>query len=163
MDIVTNPNPILRKKALPVKNIGEEEQKLFLHMAKVMYEKNGIGLAANQIGIDKQMLVADVGGGLVKLANPVILKKSGRDVMEEGCLSVPDISVKVKRAKKITIEALDENGNRVKINADGLFAKVLQHEIDHLCGILIMDHLGWYKKLFLKNKLHKSSLSYKKI
>lgn len=153
MEVKKYPDSILRKKTTPVARIAEEEKMLFEQMAGAMYENKGIGLAANQIGIDKQMLVIDVGEGLIKLANPKILKKSGKDIMEEGCLSVPDINVEVKRAKTISIEALDENGNKIRIDADGLFAKTLQHEIDHLCGVLIIDYLSWFKRIFIRRKI----------
>lgn len=150
MEVRIFPDSILRKKAVPIQHIGEEERRLFEQMAKTMYEKKGIGLAANQVGVDKQLLVVDVGEGLIMLANPKVLRRQGKDILEEGCLSIPEITVKVRRAKEISIEALDENGNKIKIDADGLFAKALQHEIDHLCGVLIIDYLSWFKKICLK-------------
>ncbi|MCD6472886.1 peptide deformylase [Candidatus Aerophobetes bacterium] len=133
-------DPILRKKCNIVKNIGIEEEKILKRMSETMYASQAIGLAAPQVGIDKQLIVVDVDEGLLKLINPLILLKEGEGVLEEGCLSVPGITVKVKRAKNIVVEGWNEEGKRVKVEAKGLFARAIQHEIDHLQGILIIDY-----------------------
>jgi peptide deformylase len=120
-----------------------------------MYESSGIGLAGPQVGINESLIVVDVGTGLYKLINPKILKKEGQQVMEEGCLSIPGVYIKIKRAKKILVEAWDENSKPSKIEASDLLACVLQHEIDHLHGRLIVDYLPLLQKLTLARKLKK--------
>jgi len=145
--------PILRKRAKPVRKISEEENRILEAMAKLMHDAQGCGLAATQVGLDKQLLVIDVGGGLLKLANPRILKKEGFDIIEEGCLSLPGVLVKVKRPKKIWLECLNCNNEIVQFEAGDILARVLQHEIDHLRGKLIIDYASWPKRLFLKRKL----------
>lgn len=146
------PDRVLRKKAVHVDNITDSERTLLQDMAETMYLNNGVGLAAVQIGIDKQLAVIDIGDGLVKLINPAILKKEGAEVQEEGCLSVPDTFVKVNRAKKIMVSFLNDNGDVSQILAEGLFARAIQHEIDHLSGKLIVDYLSPIKRLFLKKR-----------
>jgi peptide deformylase len=153
MDLKSLPNAALRKKAAKVLNVSDEERKTLDEMAKAMYIKGGVGLAACQVGIDKQLAVVDIGNGLMKLVNPVIVKKSGSEAQEEGCLSVPDAQVRVKRAKAVTVEYLDENGQAKRVRATGLLARVLQHEIDHLNGRVIIDYLGPLKRLILRGRL----------
>jgi peptide deformylase len=147
--------PILRKKAKPVKKMGEEERQILEAMAKLMYDAQGCGLAATQVGIDRQLFVVDVGGGPLKLANPKILKKEGFDVIEEGCLSLPGVLVKVKRPRKIWIECLDCDNKKVRFEAQDILSRALQHEIDHLRGKLIIDYAGLRQKLLLKRRLKK--------
>jgi len=130
----------LRKKAKAVIAVTEQHRQILSKMARIMYEAKGIGLAASQIGIDESLAVIDSGSGLYKLINPKIIKKYGSQIIEEGCLSVPGISVKVKRAKKVVVKAWDENGKSIKIEAENLLACVFQHEIDHLNGRLIIDY-----------------------
>lgn len=153
MDIVCLPNACLRKKAVKVLKISDEEKRVLDEMAETMYIKGGVGLAACQVGIDKQLVVIDIGDGLIKLVNPVIIKKEGYEALEEGCLSVPEAVIKVKRAKKITVEYLNEKGEAMTITAEGLLARVIQHEVDHLLGKLIVDYLSPIKKLFFSNRL----------
>lgn len=133
-------DPVLRKKALPVKHITEAHRNILSGMSRLMYDSSGIGLAAPQVGISEAMIVADIGSGLYKLINPRIVKKQGSQTMEEGCLSLPGVSIKVKRAEALKVEAQDENARPVVIEAEGLLARVLQHEIDHLNGRLIIDY-----------------------
>ncbi len=147
-------DPVLRKKAKPVKLVTAQHRKILLAMAKSMYEDSGIGLAAPQIGISEQLIVADIGDGLYKLINPKIIKKQGSQVVQEGCLSVPGVCIKVRRAKQVWVEALGENNCPLKLVAKGLFACVLQHEIDHLKGKLIVDYASFLEKLRIKRKLH---------
>jgi len=149
------PDPILKKKTSFVAGITDDEKKLFEDMAKTMYVAGGVGLAANQVGVSKQIMVLDVGRGLLKLANPKILKASCKKSGEEGCLSFPEISVKIKRPEKVVIEAMNHEGAKVKIEADGLFARALQHEMDHLAGVVIIDKIGIRQKLLIAGKLRK--------
>lgn len=150
MEIRKFPDPILRKKASIVDKVGQRELGILQDMAQTMYLNNGVGLAAVQVGIDKQLTVIDVGDGLIKLINPTIIKKEGLSVEEEGCLSVPEKTVKVKRAKMVVVSFLKEDGQIYQLSADGLLARAIQHEIDHLSGRLIIDHLNPVKRLFLK-------------
>jgi len=146
-------DPVLKTRALDIVKIGQDEKKLFEDMAQTMYSAKGVGLAATQVGVSKQMLVVDVGEGLLKLANPKIVNASCRKIGEEGCLSFPDISVKISRPEKIVVEALNHEGRAVKIEAEGLSARALQHEMDHLAGIVIIDRIGLRQKLFIAKKL----------
>lgn len=145
---------VLSAKVKPIKEVTDYHRKVLSRMARIMYETKGIGLAANQIGIDQAMIVVDIGEGLYKLINPRIVKSKGRQAMEEGCLSVPGVGINVKRAKKVTLKALDENGNSVVIDAEGLLACVFQHELDHLNGKLIVNHANLLDKIKMKKKLN---------
>ena len=118
-----------------------------------MYAGSGIGLAAPQIGESLAMIVVDIGSGLYKLVNPGVVKKEGSQALEEGCLSIPGVCIKVKRSRKILVKALDEHGKPLEVEAEGLLACVLQHEIDHLRGKLIVDYASLLDKLKIKNKL----------
>ncbi|PIQ86719.1 MAG: peptide deformylase [Candidatus Omnitrophica bacterium CG11_big_fil_rev_8_21_14_0_20_43_6] len=144
---------ILRKKAKPVTKVTDQHRQIFSQMAKAMYEDSGIGLAAPQVGLGTQLIVVDIGEGLYKLANPKIVKKQGKQSISEGCLSVPGVCVKVKRAKQVWVQALDENNRCLEIPAKDLFACVLQHEIDHLKGKLIVDYVSFLQRLRIKKKL----------
>ena len=143
LPIIINPNPILRKKSIQVKRDeikSKEFQRLCLDMAETMKEKDGIGLAAPQIGKNIRLIVVNTADRAVCMINPKIIKKSwAKELGEEGCLSVPGVFGKVKRHKKIDCKYLDKTGKEVKIKADGLMARVIQHEIDHLDGILFID------------------------
>jgi len=157
LKVVTFPESILRKKAQKVGKVTDSERATLEDMAKTMYLSQGVGLAAVQVGIDRQLAVIDTGNGLIKMINPAIVKKEGVESNEEGCLSCPGACVKVKRAKKVVVSYLDENGEVSEIKAEGLLARALQHEIDHLCGKLIIDHLNPIKKMFLKSGRKKGS------
>ncbi len=132
---------ILRKKSKVVKIIDEKTQILLADMADTMYQANGVGLAAPQIGILKRLVVIDVGEGLIKLINPVILERSGEQQDMEGCLSVPDISGEVLRPQKVRIKAQDENGDYFELEGTDLLARAFCHELDHLDGILFIDKI----------------------
>ncbi|MDD5174319.1 MAG: peptide deformylase [Candidatus Omnitrophota bacterium] len=147
MEIKHFPDPLLRKKSEDVKSIGRSEKKLLTDMAEIMYLNGGVGLAAVQVGIHKNMIVVDIGDGLKKMINPVISKREGRVAQEEGCLSVPEKCVNVKRSKKIVVDYLNEDGQAIRVSAEGLLARVVQHEIDHLFGKLILDYLSPLKKI----------------
>jgi peptide deformylase len=144
---------VLRKIAKPVRRITDEHRQILKQMAKTMYDDSGIGLAAPQVGLSAQLIVVDIGEGLYKLINPKITKRQGRQSISEGCLSVPGVCVKVKRAKQVWVQAEDENGCFIEIQAKDLFACVLQHEIDHLKGKLIIDYASFLEKLRIKRKL----------
>ncbi|MFQ5681232.1 MAG: peptide deformylase [Candidatus Omnitrophota bacterium] len=138
---------ILRKRVRPVKVVDVEAREIFRQMAGIMHKSEGVGLAANQVGLDMQMLVIDIGAGVIKMANPCIVRKRGKVVAEEGCLSLPNTRIKVRRAKEITVVGLDEHNQNIKMEARDLLARVFQHEVDHLNGRLIVDYLPWYKRV----------------
>jgi peptide deformylase len=142
LEIKKYPHPILRKKCELVEAVSMQEIELFEKMVFTMRAFNGIGLAAPQIGRSRQLIVADTGEGTIKLANPQIIEVKGNDKMVEGCLSIPGADVEVKRRYKVTVKGLNEKGKIVEIKAKGLLARVLQHEIDHLKGKLIIDYSG---------------------
>ena len=144
---------ILRKIAKPVGRITDQHRQLLSQMAKAMYDDSGIGLAAPQVGVSVQLIVVDTGEGLYKLVNPKIVKRQGRQLISEGCLSVPGVCIKVKRAKQVWVQAQDENSCCIEIEAKDLFACVLQHEIDHLKGKLIVDYASFLDKIRIKKKL----------
>lgn len=152
------PEDILRKKAKRIASVTANEKRELTEMAKAMYLSGGVGLAAVQVGIDKQLAVIDVGGGLIKMVNPSIVKNSGKEAAEEGCLSVPGATVKVRRAKSVVVNYLTENGEVTQIKAEGLLARAIQHEIDHLSGRLIIDHANPIKKMLVRNKLLKKGV-----
>jgi peptide deformylase len=152
MDIVTYPDKFLKNPTQAVDNIDGKLQSLIDDMAATMYQAPGIGLAAIQVGIGKSLLVYDIapkeeGRMLNALINPKIVDREGEILSEdEGCLSVPDLRANVKRAARILVEAVDRDGNPLKIEAEGFLAIVLQHEIDHLNGTLIVDHISALKR-----------------
>lgn len=147
------PDKILRTRCKEVPVINGEIRRLLDDMAQTMYAVKGIGLAGPQIGLDRCLIVVDIGEGLIKLINPKIVTSGGSSVLEEGCLSVPNLTVKVKRAAKVTVSALDIYAKPELIKATGLLAHVLQQEIDHLNGKLIIDYLPFYKRLLVKRRL----------
>lgn len=133
-------DPCLRKKSSVVESVGPAERILIKAMIQTMYDAKGIGLAAPQVGINKQIFVADLGDGPFAVINPKIKNVSGETVMEEGCLSIPEITVDVVRPEKICVEYMDEEGKQVEKNCDELLARVILHETDHLMGKLILDY-----------------------
>lgn len=137
--IVTVPNEVLRTRAKEVANINEGVLKLLDNMRDTMYEFDGVGLAAPQIGVLKRVIVVDPGDNYMELINPEIIYREGEQIGREGCLSVPGVWGKVARAQKVKVKALNRHNEIVEIEAEGLLAKVLQHEIDHLDGILFID------------------------
>ncbi len=145
--------PILRKQCVPVESVGLREREILDRIAHTMYAAQGIGLAACQVGMDRQLIVVDVGGGLIKLANPLIMSREEESTIEEGCLSIPGITVNVKRAMRVLVQGLNEEGRTIKIKGEGLLAHVLQHEIDHLSGVLIIDYASSQERDNFKGKL----------
>ena len=156
-EIVIYPDPILRKKSEHVGKIDKGIKELIEDMAETMYASRGIGLAAIQIGVLKCVISVNVGEGLNILINPEILENEGETQMEEGCLFLPEVMVEVKRSEKVKVKGLNEKGEEVVINAEGLLARALQHEIDHLNGILIIDKVSRIKRELLTSKLRKEA------
>ena len=159
--ILTEPNKILRQVSLPVEKVGNEERQLMDDMLETMYDAKGIGLAAIQIGVPKRIIVMDIGNRDKKkepmyFVNPIIKNKnSDHSTYEEGCLSVPNQFAEVNRPSTCEIEFLDYNGNKKILNASGLLATCIQHEMDHLEGILFIDYLSKLKKMMIVKKLSK--------
>ncbi|MDD3816141.1 MAG: peptide deformylase [Desulfocapsaceae bacterium] len=158
--ILEFPNPILRQKAKPVTDFNEGLKKLVADMTETMYDAPGIGLAAPQIGESIQLVIVDVAKleeeqEVLVMINPVIINHEGSQVDEEGCLSVIELTANVKRYKKVTVSFHDLEGEPREITAEDRFAVVLQHEIDHLHGILFLDHLSALKRTLYKKKVQK--------
>ena len=159
--ILTEPNKILREISQPVENVGKEEQDLMRDMLETMHAAKGIGLAAIQIGIPKRIIVIDLNQDEKKnpmfFVNPVIKKKNSiNSVYEEGCLSVPNQFAEIERPNKCEVEYLDFNGQEQLLKAEGLLATCIQHELDHLEGILFIDYLSKLKKSIILKKLSKN-------
>ena len=159
--ILTEPNKILRQISKPVEKVGKEEQSLMDDMIETMYKANGIGLAAIQIGVPKRIIVMDISKNDEKknpmyFVNPIIKKKnSDLSRYEEGCLSVPDQFAEVDRPSSCEVEYLDYNGEKKILKTSGLLATCIQHEMDHLEGILFIDYLSKLKKSMIIKKLSK--------
>jgi peptide deformylase len=160
LEIYRFPDPILRTKAKPVENIDGKLQKFIDDMTETMYKAPGIGLAAVQVGEPISLVVYDVSQAeeehsINVIMNPEIISKEGTITYEEACLSVFDYSADVKRANKIVVKAIDREGNPIEIEAEGLHAVCLQHEIDHLNGVLFIDHISTIKRSLYKKRLKK--------
>jgi peptide deformylase len=134
-------DPVLRERALVVREITPQVKQLLDDMTQTMYDAQGVGLAAPQVGISKRVVVIDVQDerGLLKLINPEIIEANGKDTDIEGCLSFPGLAGEVEREESVTVRALDPDGKIVEICASGLLARAFQHEIDHLDGVLFVD------------------------
>jgi len=160
LPILHYPDPRLHTKASPVTEVTDELRTLIRDMAETMYEAPGVGLAATQVNVHKRIVVIDVSEdktGLRVFINPVLSRCEGSQVGEEGCLSVPGIYDKVERAERVTITYMDLDGTERKLEAEGLLAVCIQHEIDHLNGTVFVDHLSQLKQLRIKNKLAKQA------
>jgi len=147
--IVEHPDPILKEKAVAVKEITPQIRRLIRNMFDTMYAAKGVGLAAPQIGVSKRVIVVDVENDPMALINPEITSFSGRETGTEGCLSIPGYWGEVERAKAVEVKALNPDGEQVVVKAEGYMARALQHEIDHLDGILFIDRatkIGLEKK-----------------
>jgi len=160
LEIVKYPHPVLKKKCEPVGEIDEEVRKLIDDMRETMYGASGVGLAACQVGVSRRVIVLDVSPldpqhTFLALINPEIVSEEGEVDHEEGCLSVPDYLEKIKRKEKVCVKGLSPEGMEVEINGDGIFAIALQHEIDHVNGILILDRVSQLKREIYRNKLKK--------
>lgn len=153
-------DPVLRKRAEPVAEITEAERQLAEQMLMTLYATgNGIGLAATQVGVLKRLIIVDIGEEddeeyePLVLFNPELLSSDGEIVAEEGCLSIPDVTADVKRPESIVVEGVNLQCEAIRIEADGLLARVLQHEIDHLNGVLFIDRIGGLKRRLLSEEL----------
>jgi peptide deformylase len=160
MKIYKFPEPVLREQAEPVENIDGEIQRLIDAMGETMYAAPGIGLAANQVGEPIQLLVYDLtpkdkGRNLCVLINPEIVAAEGEIIYDEACLSVIDFSAEVKRNASVKVRGFDRHGKPVDVEAEGLMAICLQHEIDHLNGKLFIDHISSLKRALYKRRLQK--------
>ena len=132
-------DPVLKEVCTPVKRVDNNLKKLLDDMAETMYEADGVGLAAPQVGIPIRAVVIDTGDGLFDMVNPVIVKKEGSELGTEGCLSVPQVYGEVERATQVTVEFTNRRNKRQRITVTGLFARCVQHELDHLEGQLFID------------------------
>ncbi len=160
LPILRFPDPRLRKVAAPVTNIDDGIRRLAADMAETMYEAPGIGLAATQVDVHQRLIVIDVSetkNELLVLINPEVVADEGEQVGEEGCLSVPGIFDKVERAERVTVRYLDLEGKARTLEADGLLAVCIQHEMDHLQGKVFVDHLSQLKQTRIKSKLAKQA------
>ena len=158
MPILTYPDPRLREKARPVDVVDSVTRELVGDMAQTMYAARGIGLAATQVGVPRRVVVIDLSAEhdqLQVLINPRITARDGAQVCEEGCLSVPEVFEEVERAERITVSYLDRDGQAQQMDADGLLAVCVQHEIDHLDGKLFVDYLSRLKQDRLRKKAGK--------
>jgi len=159
--ILTYPDPELKKKSAPVAVINEKTRELAADMAETMYDAPGVGLAAPQIGVHQRIIVIDVAGkdeppSLITAINPVIIHAEGETFEEEGCLSVPKYAANVRRHAKIVVKGLDIDGEEMTWKAEGLLAVAFQHEIDHLDGILFIDHISQLKRDIFRRKYRRN-------
>ncbi len=163
LGIRTFPDPILARKASGVGDIDREVRRLMDDMVQTMYESLGIGLAAPQVGVSSRIIVVDPSCGrdpaaLLRLADPVIVSTAGDDEeLEEGCLSIPDFTHRITRAGRILVQGRDPDGMLRTIEAEGMMARVLQHEIDHIEGLLFIDRLSGLKRQMVRKKLRKQA------
>lgn len=162
MKILIYPDEILAAKAQPVTELNDRLLKLVEDMFETMYKAKGIGLAANQVGVLQQVVIMDLGQrgedakpDPIVLINPVITASEGEICDVEGCLSVPDYSEKVKRAQRIQVMAYDQRGKEIRMEAEGLLARCIQHELDHLNGICFVERLSPLKRAFFRKKWSK--------
>jgi peptide deformylase len=158
--ILHYPNPKLREKARPVDRITPEIERLIDDMAETMYAAPGVGLAATQIGEPHRIFLVDIAAddepsNLIVFVNPEVTSAAGEETGSEGCLSFPGISEEIKRAKKVTVRALDRKGQPFELTAEGLLAVAIQHETDHLDGVLMIDRMGVLKKRIVQRKMQK--------
>ena len=164
LEIRKYPDDVLKKKALPVEKVDKTLQRLIDNMIETMYAAPGIGLAAPQVGVSKRLLVIDISSKeekipLVVLINPEITEADGLVDSEEGCLSLPDYTTVVKRADRLIVKGLDREGNPVEMECTELLARAIQHEIDHLDGVLLIDRISAIKREFFKKRFRKAVMS----
>jgi peptide deformylase len=161
LEIKKYPEKILKEKTAFIENFDGDIQRLIDEMIETMYAARGIGLAANQVGLSKRLCVIDTSmreekRPLIVLINPAIIGKEGKEEAEEGCLSIPGYLTTIKRSAKVCVKGLDREGKPLEIEATGLLSRVLQHEIDHLDGLLIIDRMSPIKREFFKKRYKKS-------
>jgi len=160
LEILKYPHPLLKRPSEKVDRINEETRKLIQDMIETMYHSNGIGLAACQIGIPRRIIVLDVSPidpqqNLFAMINPEVISEEGEIDHEEGCLSVPDCFEKVKRRERIRVKGISADGKETEVSGEGILAFALQHEIDHLNGVLILDRVSRLKRDIYRTKLKK--------
>jgi len=160
LGILKYPHPVLKKRSEVVNEINEEVKKLIRDMRETMYQAGGVGLAACQVGVSRRVIVLDVSPldpqhSFFALINPEIISEEGEIDHEEGCLSVPDCLEKVKRREKVCVRGLSVEGRDIEIKGEGILAIALQHEIDHINGVLILDKISRLKREIYRNKLKK--------
>lgn len=160
LEILKYPHPLLKKRCEEVDRIDGEVKKLIRDMIETMYQANGIGLAACQVGVSRRVIVVDVSPidpekDFFAMVNPEAISEEGEIEHEEGCLSVPDCLEKLKRKEKILVRGFSPAGKEIEISAEGILAIAIQHEIDHLNGVLILDRISRLKREIYRNKLRK--------
>lgn len=160
LEILKYPHPLLKKRCEKVDRIDREVKKLIRDMTETMYQANGIGLAACQVGVSRRVIVVDVGPidpekEFFAMVNPEVISEEGEIEHEEGCLSVPDCLEKLKRKEKVLIRGFSPAGKEIEISAEGILAIAIQHEIDHINGVLILDRISRLKREIYRNKLKK--------
>ena len=160
LEILKYPHPLLKKRSQEIEKIDENIRQLIQDMTETMYDANGVGLAACQVGVGKRIIVLDVSPmepeqDLFALINPEIVAEEEEIDHEEGCLSVPDCQEIIKRKQKVRIRGMSSEGKEVELEAQGILAIALQHEVDHLNGVLILDRMSGLKREIYRNKLRK--------
>ena len=158
-------SPVLRQHSVEVKTVDDEIRRLVADLFETMDAARGVGLAANQVGVARRVAVVDAEGDRFVMIDPTIVETEGGSTAEEGCLSIPDIYGDITRPERVVIEALDQDGTRYRKEATGLKARAIQHEIDHLDGILFLDHLSLLKRGMLLSRWrreHKDDTGYTK-
>lgn len=160
IEIKKYPDKILKQKTADVTDLNSDTQYLIDNMIETMYSVRGLGLAANQVGVSRRLCVIDCSskedkGQIIVLANPLIIEREGTIESEEGCLSIPGYISSIKRSEKVFVKGLDREGKQIEVEATGLLARVLQHEIDHLDGLLFIDRMSPIKREFFKRRYKK--------
>ena len=160
LEILKYPHPVLKKRCEQVEQVDDDVKRLICDMRETMYQVNGIGLAACQVGVPRRVLVMDVSPldpehGFFAIINPEILSEEGEIDYEEGCLSVPDCTEKIKRREKIRVRGTSPEGEEIEVAGEGILSIALQHEIDHLNGVLILNRISSLKRGLYRNKLKK--------
>ena len=164
LEIRKYPDKVLKQKTSPVTTLDGDLKELFDDMIETMYAAPGVGLAAPQVGVSKRLAVIDISTKeadvpLLVLINPVFLRREGSIEFEEGCLSIPEYTAKIGRAEKVVVRSTDRKGKEMEIEAEGLLAIALQHEIDHLDGLLLIDRISPIKREFFKKRYKKTHQS----
>jgi peptide deformylase len=155
-------DPCLRRKSKPLKEVGPGERLVFQAMIETMRQAKGVGLAAPQVGINQRFFVTDVGSGPLVMINPRIIKKVGICSLEEGCLSIPQVTIEIKRPQQVTVRFMNEDSLMMEMICEDLMARVILHETDHLDGKLIIDYAKHSEKVKFKEQLKALEAQYKK-
>ena len=152
LEVMKTGHTVLKQIAEPVEFVNKKIRQLLDDMAETMYKTDGVGLAAPQVNVSKRIIVLDDGNGLIEVINPEIVKKEGSQIGLEGCLSVPELFGDVERYDKIEVHGINRNNKKIKIKAEGFLARIFQHEIDHLNGILFVEKLVNPNEIFIHKK-----------